>query len=73
MLAEDRPKVRSEETKRILRQALELFEDEDETQRWLSTPKRALGGETPLAVLETDKGRKKVEELLYRAEYGIFG
>jgi putative toxin-antitoxin system antitoxin component (TIGR02293 family) len=58
---------------RVVNQALELFEDEAETQRWLSTPKVALGGETPLKALATDTGTKKVEELLYRAEYGIFG
>ena len=57
----------------IIKQALDLFEDQIETQRWLSTPKEALGGETPLEALASDSGSKKVEELLYRAEYGIFG
>ena len=58
---------------RIVRQAEELFEDKQETQRWLSTPKEALGSQTPLDALATDAGAKQVEELLYRAEYGIFG
>ena len=58
---------------RLVRQAEELFEDEQETQRWLSTPKQALGGQTPLQALSTDAGAKRVEEILYRAEYGIFG
>jgi putative toxin-antitoxin system antitoxin component (TIGR02293 family) len=58
---------------RITQQALELFEDEGETRRWLATPKEALGGKTPLEALTTDKGAKQVEEMLYRAEYGIFG
>jgi putative toxin-antitoxin system antitoxin component (TIGR02293 family) len=58
---------------RIAQQALELFEDEAETKRWLSTPKTALSGETPLVALATDAGAKKVEEMLYRAEYGMFG
>lgn len=64
---------RFERFQRITQQALALFEDEEETQRWLSTPKVALGGETPLDSLITDAGAKKVEELLYRAEYGVFG
>jgi len=51
---------------------LELFEDEAETQRWLSTPV-TLGGQTPLSALSTDAGAKKVEEILYQAEYGMFG
>ncbi|WP_009631549.1 type II RES/Xre toxin-antitoxin system antitoxin [Synechocystis sp. PCC 7509] len=64
---------RIERFNRIVKQALELFEDEGETKRWLSTPKTALSGETPLQALATDAGAKTVEEMLYRAEYGMFG
>lgn len=64
---------RLERFNRIYQQALDLFEDESELERWLSTPKAALGGETPLKALATDTGAKLVEEILYRAEYGIFG
>ncbi len=64
---------RLERFNRICQQALELFEDEAETQRWLSTPKVTLGGLTPLSALSTDAGAKKVEEILYQAEYGMFG
>ncbi len=64
---------RLERFKRICQQALELFEDEAETQRWLSSPKVTLGGQTPLSALSTDAGAKKVEETLYQAEYGMFG
>jgi putative toxin-antitoxin system antitoxin component (TIGR02293 family) len=64
---------RMERFNRICAQALELFEDKDETHRWLLTPKVALDGKKPLDALITDSGAKKVEEILYRAEYGIFG
>lgn len=64
---------RLERFQRITQQALELFEDEAETQRWLSSPKEELNGQTPLEALATDSGSKQVEELLYRAEYGMFG
>ncbi|KJH70297.1 toxin-antitoxin system, antitoxin component [Aliterella atlantica CENA595] len=64
---------RLERFNRITKLALELFEDEVETKRWLSTPKTALSGETPLMALATDAGAKKVEAMLYRAEYGMFG
>jgi putative toxin-antitoxin system antitoxin component (TIGR02293 family) len=57
---------------RIVKQAQELFENEAETKRWLLTPKQDLEGKTPLQLLVTDEGTKKVEEMLYRAEYGIF-
>ena len=64
---------RLERFNRIIKLALELFEDETETKRWLSTPKTDLSGETPLQALATDAGAKKVEAMLYRAEYGMFG
>lgn len=64
---------RFERLERIYYQALDLFEDEAETRRWLSTPKDSLRGTTPLNALATDGGAKRVEEILYRAEYGMFG
>jgi len=65
---------RVERFNRIYKQAVELFEDSTEARNWLleSTPP-ALNGQTPLEALATDAGAKKVEEVLYRAEYGIFG
>jgi hypothetical protein len=56
---------------KIYRQALELFENEEETKRWLSTPKTRLGGKTPLEAIETKAGAEKVEEMLYQAEFGM--
>jgi putative toxin-antitoxin system antitoxin component (TIGR02293 family) len=58
---------------RILAQAIEVFEDEPEAQRWLKTPKVDLGNQIPLDLLATDAGTKQVEQMLYRAEYGMFG
>ncbi len=57
---------------RIVQQACDLFEDQAETKRWLSTPKRDLGDRTPLEALTTDAGSIQVEQMLYRAAYGIF-
>lgn len=58
---------------RILKQAEEVFENKVETQRWLSTAKTDLEGKTPIEALATDAGSKQVEQMLTRAEYGIFG
>jgi putative toxin-antitoxin system antitoxin component (TIGR02293 family) len=57
---------------RILHQAEELFEDKAETQKWLTTPKTALENQTPIEVLASDAGSRQVEQMLLRAEYGIF-
>ena len=39
---------------------------------WLRHANRALGGVSPLACLDTEPGRRQVEELLYRISYGIY-
>lgn len=57
---------------RILLQAAKLFEDQAETQRWLSTAKTDLENKTPIEALATDAGSRQVEQMLTRAEYGIF-
>jgi putative toxin-antitoxin system antitoxin component (TIGR02293 family) len=57
---------------KIVQQAQELFEDQIETQRWLSTPKVALDNQTPLEILDTDSGCRQVEQILLQAAYGVF-
>jgi uncharacterized protein (DUF2384 family) len=56
---------------KIYRQALDLFEDEEETQHWFSTPKTRLEAKTPLEAMKTKAGAEKVEEILYQAEFGM--
>ncbi|NJL51226.1 MAG: DUF2384 domain-containing protein [Hydrococcus sp. SU_1_0] len=57
---------------KIIKQAQELFEDEQETRRWLSTPKQALNNKIPLELLDTDSGCRQVEKMLMQASYGVF-
>jgi putative toxin-antitoxin system antitoxin component (TIGR02293 family) len=57
---------------KIVQQAQELFEDQIETRRWLSTPKVALENKTPLEILDTDSGCRQVEQILLQAAYGVF-
>ncbi len=63
----------SARVQKIQQQAIKLFEDETEAERWLSSPKEAFNGQTPYAVISTKEGFEKVQELLYQAAYGIFG
>jgi len=53
--------------------ALQVFEDEAEAKRWLSSPKDALDGLAPLEAMATDAGATQVEQMLYRIEYGVYG
>lgn len=56
---------------RITATALAVFGDEEKARRWLLKPNRALGGEVPLALMDTDAGARQVEEILGRIEHGV--
>jgi putative toxin-antitoxin system antitoxin component (TIGR02293 family) len=70
-------RLRSDESDRLFRlvrvaaQATETLGDESGKQ-WLHTPNRALGGQRPLELLDTDIGSRQVEEVLGRIEHGVF-
>lgn len=68
-----------EESERLLRistvfeKAVELFDgDVASTVQWLTTSKKALGGETPLRYAKTEPGAREVENLIGRLEHGVF-
>jgi putative toxin-antitoxin system antitoxin component (TIGR02293 family) len=68
-----------EESERLLRissvfeKAVELFDDDVASAvQWLTTSKKALGGETPLRYAKTEPGAREVENLIGRLEYGVF-
>ncbi len=61
------PRVRG-----ALEHALAVFDTDDQAVAWLSLPNRALCGETPLALLDTDAGVRAVDDALTRLEYGVF-
>lgn len=58
---------------RLFGQTLELFAgDPSAATQWLSTPKLALGGATPLDLAKTEVGAREVEALVGRLEQGVF-
>ena len=57
---------------KVVELARDLFEDQSEIHRWLSTPKNALGDRLPLDLLSTAAGFRQVEQLLLQASYGVF-
>jgi putative toxin-antitoxin system antitoxin component (TIGR02293 family) len=72
-------KLAPEESERLFRvssvfeKATRLFEgDVDAAVTWLTTPKKALGGQQPLLYSRTELGAREVENLLGRIEYGVF-
>lgn len=57
---------------RIAARAEEVFEDRETARNWLKRSNQALGGETPLNLLDTEAGVEQVDDLLTRIEYGIY-
>jgi putative toxin-antitoxin system antitoxin component (TIGR02293 family) len=57
---------------RIVALAINTLGDSKKASSWLQTPNRALDGQRPLDLLDTDTGAKSVETVLGRIEYGIY-
>lgn len=66
------------ESERLLRvasafqKALDVLGNINKARSWFVTPKRALGGKTPLDFCKTELGATEVEHLLGRIEHGVF-
>ena len=58
---------------RVAGQAVSVFGAEDRATTWLRRPNRALNGELPIHLLDTEAGARQVEDLLGRIEHGIVG
>jgi putative toxin-antitoxin system antitoxin component (TIGR02293 family) len=56
---------------RVAGQAVAVLGAEDKATTWLQRPNRALNGELPIRLLDTDVGARQVEDILGRIEHGI--
>jgi putative toxin-antitoxin system antitoxin component (TIGR02293 family) len=72
-------RLSADESERLLRlsavfeQAVDLFEgDQANALKWLTTPKKEIENETPLAYSRTEVGAREVEDLIGRLEHGVF-
>lgn len=57
---------------RILVRAEEALGDRERAYSWLTKPNRALGGQSPLSLLDNDTGTLSVERVLGRIEHGVY-
>ncbi len=57
---------------RILQTAAATLGNVDKARAWLGRPNRALGGVTPLSMLDTEVGVRQVEDALIRINYGMY-
>ena len=56
---------------RVAAHAFAVFGAEDKAATWLRRPNRALNGELPIDLLDTDVGARQIEDVLGRIEYGV--
>lgn len=56
---------------RVAAQAFALFNTEDKAATWLRRPNRALNGELPIHLLDTDIGARQIEDILGRIQHGV--
>lgn len=52
--------------------ATDVLGSPDKAVRWLQSPNVALGGESPLQVMDTAAGGMEVDAILGRIEYGVY-
>lgn len=57
---------------RITLQASRTFGSLDKGRSWLHHPNPALGGESPILLLDTEIGERQVEDVLTRIDHGIY-
>jgi putative toxin-antitoxin system antitoxin component (TIGR02293 family) len=57
---------------RMIARTEETFGSREKASLWLKESNRALGMQTPLSLLDTDEGAKRVEDVLIRIEHGVF-
>lgn len=71
-------RLRDVESERLLRlarlaaTATEVLGSREKAVRWMTKPNRALGGEQPVALLDTDVGFQNALDVLHRIEQGVF-
>lgn len=59
-------------TASVLSKAIDILGEKSKAVHWIQSPNRALGGLTPLSLLDTSAGEHEVEALLDRIEYGVY-
>lgn len=57
--------------RRILDLATDVLGEQAKGIRWLTARSRALGGEVPLHMLDTDMGTQRVQQELHQIEFGF--
>jgi putative toxin-antitoxin system antitoxin component (TIGR02293 family) len=57
----------------VLMLASDVLGSLDAARAWLQAPNQALGGESPVSLLDTEIGERQVEDVLSRIDHGVLG
>jgi putative toxin-antitoxin system antitoxin component (TIGR02293 family) len=58
---------------RVTATAEQVWNDREDAETWLAKPHAELGNLSPLEVAKTEAGARRVEELLGRLFFGVYG
>jgi putative toxin-antitoxin system antitoxin component (TIGR02293 family) len=64
--------ARVKDTLHVMARAEEVLGDQEKATRWLGTPNRVLEDKTPMEILSTDGGARRVEVSLGKIAEGIY-
>lgn len=56
----------------VTARAIEVFGTREKAMRWLRTPVRALGNQTPMSLLQSPEGVVRVQDTLGQVEHGVW-
>jgi hypothetical protein len=56
----------------VTARAMEVFGTRERALRWLNSPVRSLGDQTPLSLLNSPEGVAQVQDTLGRVEHGVW-
>jgi len=57
---------------RVYEQTVKVFGEKEKALRWLNKPKHRFAERTPIQMLRTELGGRKVEEMLIQIDEGMF-
>ncbi len=61
-----------DESEKLLRPPSIFEGDAESASKWLNSPNKALGNQTPLAYCRSERRAREVKNLLGRLDHGVF-
>jgi putative toxin-antitoxin system antitoxin component (TIGR02293 family) len=67
-----KPTLTLEPLVRLIARAVEVLGNSEKAVRWINAPVRSLGDQTPISLLDSPDGMKRVEDALGSIEHGVW-